>query len=75
MAARGGHLWITLLFEFGNAESKVTSRTKVASPQTDGICKQFHKTILQGFYQVTFRKKIDVGIKPLFSKKVNGARR
>ena len=32
--------------------------TKAASPQTNGICERFHKTILQEFYQVTFRKKI-----------------
>ncbi len=34
------------------------TRTKVQSPQTNGLCKRFHKTILQEFYQVTFRKKI-----------------
>ena len=34
------------------------TRTKAASPQTNGICERFHKTILQEFYQVTFRKKI-----------------
>ncbi|MEZ4333443.1 MAG: IS481 family transposase [Myxococcota bacterium] len=34
------------------------SRTKVKSPQTNGICERFHKTILQEFYQVTFRKKL-----------------
>lgn len=28
------------------------------SPQTNGICERFHKTILQDFYQVTFRKKL-----------------
>ena len=33
-------------------------KTKVKSPQTNGICERFHKTILQEFYQVTFRKKI-----------------
>ncbi len=27
-------------------------------PQTNGICERFHKTILQEFYQVAFRKKI-----------------
>lgn len=27
-------------------------------PQTNGICERFHKTILQEFYQVTFRKKL-----------------
>ena len=34
------------------------SRTKAKSPQTNGICERFHKTILQEFYQVAFRKKI-----------------
>lgn len=34
------------------------SRTKARSPQTNGICERFHKTILQEFYQVAFRKKI-----------------
>ncbi|ELN26398.1 transposase, partial [Salmonella enterica subsp. enterica serovar Enteritidis str. 629163] len=28
------------------------------SPQTNGICERFHKTILNEFYQVTFRKKL-----------------
>lgn len=34
------------------------TKTKARSPQTNGICERFHKTILQEFYQVTFRKKI-----------------
>lgn len=34
------------------------TKTKVHSPQTNGICERFHKTILQEFYQVTFRKKL-----------------
>jgi len=34
------------------------TKTKVKSPQTNGICERFHKTILQEFYQITFRKKI-----------------
>jgi len=34
------------------------SKTKVKSPQQNGICERFHKTILQEFYQITFRKKI-----------------
>lgn len=34
------------------------TRTKAKSPQTNGICERFHKTMLQEFYQVTFRKKI-----------------
>ncbi len=34
------------------------TRTKVKSPQTNGICERFHKTILNEFYRVTFRKKL-----------------
>src|SRR5512138_1324291 len=34
------------------------TRTKVKSPQTNGICERFHKTVLNEFYRVAFRKKI-----------------
>jgi len=34
------------------------SRTKARRPQSNGICERFHKTILQEFYQIAFRKKI-----------------
>lgn len=34
------------------------SRTKAKSPQTNGIVERFHKTVLNEFYRVTFRKKI-----------------
>ena len=34
------------------------TRTKVKSPQTNGICERFHKTILNEFYRVAFRKRI-----------------
>ena len=34
------------------------SRTKTKSPQTNGICERFHKTILDEFYRVAFRKNI-----------------
>jgi len=34
------------------------TKTKVKSPQQNGICERFHKTILQDFYQVTFRRVI-----------------
>ena len=39
------------------------TKTKARSPQTNGICERFHKTMLNEFYQVTFRKKIyrDIG--------------
>lgn len=34
------------------------TKTKARSPQTNGICERFHKTILQEFYQVAFRKTV-----------------
>ena len=34
------------------------SRTKAKSPQTNGICERFHKTVLNEFYRVAFRKKV-----------------
>lgn len=34
------------------------TKTKAYHPQTNGICERFHKTILNEFYQVAFRKKI-----------------
>ncbi len=34
------------------------TKTKALSPQTNGNFEHFHKTILQEFYQVTFRKKL-----------------
>ena len=34
------------------------TKTKAMHPQTNGICERFHKTILQEFYQVAFRRKI-----------------
>src|SRR6516164_7159414 len=34
------------------------SRTKTKSPQTNGIVERFHKTALDEFYRIAFRKKI-----------------
>jgi transposase InsO family protein len=34
------------------------TRTKTKSPQTNGICERFHKTVLNEFYRVAFRKRI-----------------
>ena len=39
--------------------------TKAKSPQTNGICERFHKTIQQEFYAVAFRKKIYKSIEEL----------
>ncbi len=41
------------------------TKTKVKSPQTNGICERFHKTILQEFYQIAFRKKVYDGVEAL----------
>jgi len=43
------------------------TKTKAQSPQTNAICERFHKTILQEFYQVTFRKKLYGNIEELQS--------
>lgn len=34
------------------------SKTKVRSPQSNGICERFHRTIQEEFYAVAFRKKL-----------------
>ena len=44
---------------------KGTLRVKTKSPQTNGICERFHKTILEEFYRVAFRKKIYPGLAEL----------
>lgn len=41
------------------------TRTKVKSPQTNGICERFNKTMLNEFYRVAFRKKIYRSIEEL----------
>lgn len=34
------------------------SKTKARSPQTNGICERFHKTMKHEFYDIAFRKKL-----------------
>ncbi|MDD9997066.1 MAG: integrase core domain-containing protein, partial [Rhodospirillaceae bacterium] len=34
------------------------TKTKAISPQTNGICERFHKTVLDEFYKVALRKRI-----------------
>jgi transposase InsO family protein len=41
------------------------TKTKARSPQTNGICERFHKTMLQEFYQIAFRKKLYESIEQL----------
>jgi transposase InsO family protein len=41
------------------------TKTKAQHPQTNGICERFHKTILQEFYQVAFRKTLYLSLDEL----------
>ena len=41
------------------------SKTKAKSPQTNGICERFHKTVLNEFYQIAFRKKVYTSLEEL----------
>lgn len=41
------------------------SKTKVRSPKTNGICERFHRTMLEEFYQVAFRKTIFASLEEL----------
>ena len=41
------------------------SKTRAKRPQSNGICERFHKTMLQEFYQIAFRKKIYNSIEEL----------
>jgi hypothetical protein len=34
------------------------TKTRVKSPESNGICERFHQTVLNEFYRVTFRKKL-----------------
>jgi transposase InsO family protein len=43
------------------------TRTKARHPQTNGICERFHKTVLNEFYRVAFRKKIYTSVEELQS--------
>lgn len=41
------------------------SKTKARSPQSNGICERFHKTVLDEFYRVAFRKKVYASLEEL----------
>jgi transposase InsO family protein len=43
------------------------TRTKVKSPQPNGIVERFHKTVLNEFYRVAFRRKTYRGLEELES--------
>jgi transposase InsO family protein len=41
------------------------TKTKVKSPQTNGICERFHQTVLNEFFKITFRKRLYPDIETL----------
>lgn len=41
------------------------TRTKARSPQTNGICERFHRTMQDEFYSIAFRKKLYGGLEEL----------
>lgn len=41
------------------------SKTKARSPQTNGICERFHRTIQDEFYAIAFRKKLYTSIEEM----------
>lgn len=43
------------------------TRTKTKSPQTNGICERFNKTLLNEFYRVAFRKRLYASLAELQS--------
>jgi hypothetical protein len=40
-------------------QTVIDTRAKTQSPRTNGIRERFHRTVLDEFYRVAFRKKID----------------
>ena len=41
------------------------TKTKAYSPQTNGICERFHRTVKEEFYEVTFRKNLYTDLETL----------
>lgn len=41
------------------------TKTKAKSPQTNGICERFHRTMQEEFYAIAFRKKIYASLEEL----------
>ena len=50
------------------------TRTKVKSPQTNGSCERFNKTLLGELYRVAFRKKVYDTIEALQLDSMRGSR-
>jgi hypothetical protein len=40
-------------------------RTEVRSPETNGFCERFHRTVKEEFFTLTFRKTFHAGLDPL----------
>ena len=54
------------LFQFYlSLENIDHTKTKAKSPQTNGICERFHRTIQEEFYAIIFRKKVFSSIEQL----------
>ncbi len=41
------------------------TKAKIKSPQANGICERFHRTVLDEFYRTAFRKKVYLSIAEL----------
>lgn len=48
-----------------NLEDIEHTKTKAKSPQTNGICERFHRTIQDEFYAIIFRKKVFTNVEDL----------
>jgi transposase InsO family protein len=65
---RSGHLRADDRHEYElylAAENIDHTRTKTKSPQINGICERFHKTLLEEFYRIAFRRKLYTAIAEL----------
>jgi transposase InsO family protein len=51
-------LVLILMAAASTSKESTTTRSTSATPQANGVCERFHKTILDEFYSVAFRKKI-----------------
>ena len=56
------HHEYALYLELENIEH---SKTKVRSPQSNGICERFNKTCKEEFYSIAFRRKVYWGIEEI----------
>ena len=65
--AHPGYLGAQDTFYVGTLKGggRIYQQTFLKSPQTNGICERFHKTVLQEFYQVAFRKRLYTSLEQL----------